>query len=83
MVGLVFYGGAFTVGVLSVVPRGDLQRSSFFLLGLALLFVHVMFSLIKLVAQPCNARARRLYVSGYAFFLLPSLLLGLDRLFSA
>jgi 4-hydroxybenzoate polyprenyltransferase len=81
LVGLVFYSGAFTVGVLSVLPREVLQRSSFFLLGLALLFVRVMFLLIKLVAQPCRARARRLYVSGYAFFLIPSLLLGLDRLF--
>jgi len=81
LVGLVFYAGAFTAGVLSVLPRGDLQRSSFFLLGLALLFVHVMFSLIKLVAQPCSARARQVYVSGYVFFLVPSVLLGLDRLF--
>lgn len=80
LVGLVFYGAAFTVGVLSVLPHGNLQRSLFFLLGLALLFVPVMLSLVKLVARPCSARARRLYVSGYVFFLVPSLLLGLDRL---
>jgi len=83
LVGLVFYAGAFTAGALFVLQRGELQRSSFFLLGLALMFVHVMFSLIKLLVQPCCAQARRLYVSGYAFFLIPSLLLGLDRLFSA
>ncbi len=51
-----------------------------FIAGLVIGFAGVGRLLARLVAEPCRERARRLYVSGFACFAGPSMLLGLDRL---
>ncbi len=80
-VGLVCYVGAFVVGVLSVCgPHGFHERPSLFLIGLTVLFAQIIFLLVRLIIEPSRARARPLYVGGFSFFVIPSVLLGLDRL---
>jgi len=83
VIGLACYVGGCAAGVLAVrgVPAlegGDWPR--LFLVGLAALFARVAYLLARLIARPSRARARPLYVSGFATFVVPSLLLGLDRL---
>ncbi len=80
-VGLACYVGGCAAGLLAV--RGAPALGGWpplFLLGLAGLLAHVAYLQVRLIAQPSRARARRLYVSGFACFAVPSLLLGLDRL---
>jgi hypothetical protein len=80
LVGLCCYVGAFAAGVwLACGLPGYWPIPLLFLSGLALLFAWVNVLLIKLIADPCAERARRLYVGGFAFFLVPSLLLWIDN----
>jgi hypothetical protein len=81
VIGLGFYVGAYVAGVW--FAGGQIvggQRFVLFLGGVTLLFALVVRRLARLIAHPCLARARRLYVSGFIFFLIPSCLLGIDRL---
>ena len=80
-VGAACYAGAFVAGLLAA--RGAHALGGWpppFMAGLIILFGYVGVRLAGLIARPCRARARRLYVSGIACFAVPSLLLGLDRL---
>jgi 4-hydroxybenzoate polyprenyltransferase len=82
-VGLACYAGGCAAGLLAVRGAPALGGGDWpllFLVGLTALFAHVAYLLVRLIAHPSRARARRLYVSGFACFAIPSLLLGLDRL---
>jgi len=81
ILGLVCYVAAFAVGTsLACGLTGCGLNPMLFFTGMTLLLLRVSFLLIRLVADPRTFRARPLYVPGFAFFLLPSLLLWLDRL---
>ncbi|OGT92182.1 MAG: hypothetical protein A2083_02840 [Gemmatimonadetes bacterium GWC2_71_9] len=82
-VGLACYVGGCAAGLLAVRGAPALGGGDWpllFLVGLTALFAHVAYLLVRLIAHPSRARARRLYLSGVACFAIPSLLLGLDRL---
>lgn len=81
-VGLACYVGGCAAGLLAVRGAPALGGGNWplYLVGLTALFAHVAYLLVRLIAHPSRARARRLYVSGFACFAVPSLLLGLDRL---
>jgi len=80
LVGLACYVGAFAAGAtLAYGLPGYRPIPILFSLGLALMFVRVCVLLIELIAHPCVERARRLYVGGFAFLLVPSFLLWIDR----
>lgn len=82
-IGLACYAGGCAAGLLAVRGAPALGGGGWpllFLVGLTVLFAYVAYLLVRLIAQPSRARARRLYVSGFACFAVPSLLLGLERL---
>ncbi len=82
-IGLACYAGGCAAGLLAVRGAPALGGGDWpllFLVGLTALFAHVAYLQVRLIAHPSRARARRLYVSGFACFAVPSLLLGLDRL---
>lgn len=83
VVGLACYGGGCAAGLLAVRWAPALEGGDWpplFLAGLVALFAWVAYLLVRLIARPSRDRARPLYVSGFACFAVPSLLLGLDRL---
>jgi len=79
--GLLCYAGALVAAVCAArqaAAAGD--QPALFVVSLVALFGYVAYLLARLVVRPSRAAARRLYVSGFACFAVPSLLLGLDRL---
>jgi hypothetical protein len=80
-VGLGCFAGGWAAGMLAT--RAAFAAGSwppFFVTSLGALCGYVAWSSVRLIAVPGRERARRLYVSGFACFAVPSLLLGLDRL---
>ena len=79
VVGLGCYVVALAVGSSLVVLRPtDGWRMLPYLFGLVLCFVALAPLLVQLIIEPCRKRARPLYVGGVVFFLVPSVLLGLE-----
>jgi 4-hydroxybenzoate polyprenyltransferase len=80
IVALTCYAAAFAVGMsLAFGVPAHQPSTSAFLLGMTALSVWVGILLIRLIAVPCAARAKPLYVSGFGFLLVPSPLLWLER----
>jgi hypothetical protein len=81
LVGTVCFVGAFVAGAwLGLRGGGVSSAPPLFLASLAVLLPLVGYLAGRLMAHPSRARARPFYVTGFAAFVLPSALLGLDRL---